>query len=162
MNKIQVSLGVLVSLTVSIIRPLDMQPAKRGIKKKGTHLVRCLQGKEPCTKTDFAIFGASLLLLRSSFFAALSLVTHEYVRSHTVDQFADRQKRTGTIPEHVRKYAQWLPGRLPQTLLHKARMRWSTGAKKSRRSAGVKKEKLSKKETKSTHKKKKKRSNIDS
>ncbi len=78
----KITLGILASMMVGTTLPIDQQPVKKG---RWNHLKECLKGNEPCTKTDFAILATSLLLARSSFHAALSVGTHTFKRSHTVD-----------------------------------------------------------------------------
>ena len=119
MNKIQVTLIVLTSMVVGTTLPLDL---KRGIKDKGKHLVRCLQGKEPCSKTDFALLGISLLFLHSSFNAALhigkSVYKPEEENHHDKIETLDREGSIGHYSRKLNRLLRWTsPGRLPETVV---------------------------------------------
>ncbi len=73
-------MGIALALTLSI-SPVTAQALRANDDKKVqirtidraikglSHLKACLQGKEPCSKLDFAVLGASLLFLRGSILA---------------------------------------------------------------------------------------------
>ncbi len=128
MNKTKIILTLLVSIIMGTTLPLDQQPVK---KSRWNHLKECLKGNEPCTKTDFAIFGVALLLARSSFHATLSIGKYYYEPSaHSVEADADKVTRTnliGTSSETVSKFLKkWGPGRLPKRMVRKTRKWWAT------------------------------------
>ncbi len=128
MNKLKITLAILASMLTATTLPLDQQPVK---KSRWNHLKECLKGNEPCTKTDFAIFGVALLLARSSFHAILSIGKYYYEPSaHSVEADADKVKRTnliGTSSETVSKFLKkWGPARLPNRMVRKARKWWAT------------------------------------
>ena len=131
MNKTSITLAILASMVVGTTHPLDQHSVKRGIKNKGKHLIQCLKGKEPCTKTDFAILTTSLLLAHSSFHAVLAIGKHTYKPStHTgIESSPDKVRRKnfiGTTARKVDQLLRWGPGRFPKRMVRKARKWWAT------------------------------------
>ena len=130
MNTKQISLGVLASMMVGTALPLDQNSVKRGIKNKGKHLIQCLKGNEPCTKTDFAILAVSLLVVRSSFYAAISVGKHYYAPSahpgaEKGPDKIDRENIIGSSSKVIAKLLKFGPGKLPKRMVRKARRWWA-------------------------------------
>ncbi len=126
MNKTHIALAILASIITGTTHPLDLQHTKRGIKNKGKHLIQCLKGKETCTKTDFAILGASLLFMHSSFHAALKVGRSVYKpETENLGDKIRRGKREGTVGHCSRKlnrFLRWIdPGQLPETTIRRIR-----------------------------------------
>ena len=134
MNKTKITLTLLVSMVMGTALPLNQLAIKQlrsSAKKKGSHLIQCLKGKEPCSKTDFAILATALLVARSSFHAILSIGKHTYEPSahQSVDSIPDKVSRKnfiGTTARKVDKLLNWGPGRLPKRMVRKARIWWAT------------------------------------
>lgn len=126
MNKTKIILAILANMIMGTTLPLVEQKPKSRWK----HFKECFKGNEPCTKTDFAILGTSLLVARSSFYALLAVGEYRYEPStHTVEASPDKVKREGLIGDTARtinRVLKWGPGRFPKRIARKARIWWST------------------------------------
>lgn len=134
MNTSNLTLEILALVIMCTALSTEQQPALslgKRMQQKAEHLMRCLQGKDPCSKTDLVILATSLLVVRSSFYALLAVGKYRYEPSAhvSVDESPDKVELKGVIGNAARAIdmiLDWGPGKLPEKIVRNIRMWWAT------------------------------------